>query len=407
MKSLDVRQFCIDHWQVLSLYGIVLFIVLFTATFKLHSLLPGYNVAELQTYQASTSLKTILHHPVNAPYLILSWLVVKSHTTQPLFYLRIISATLGLCTLALFTWLLHHWHGNRVALIGTLLFGTSSWLLHITRLGTPAILLFGLFALVACGIWLQNTRSPYAIVALLILSAALMYVPGMPWIIGLIMVTNWKRLDDLFTKQLAVVMIGTIAAIGMLVPLGWAIYRTPAIGKTLLNLPSTSWPTPLAVLRHIAAVPFHIFVYGQGNPIFELGHLPVLSVFSSVMFVFGAYVYWRHFGLQRTKLLVLILIAGSIVIGLGGMTNVGLLVPFLYLVASTGVGYLFEQWFGVFPRNPLAQMSATVCVLALVLLVVTYNLRVYFITWPHADATQASFRLSDIGSPKTFDTIHR
>jgi hypothetical protein len=406
MKSMDVRQFCIDHWRLLSLYGLVLITVLITATLKLHTLLPGFSSTELQTYQSSTSLRTILHHPVNAPFLLVGWLIVKAHVAQPLLYFRMVSVALGLCTLAIFCGLLYYWHGHRVALFGTLLFGTSDWFLHAARLGTPSVLLFGLFLLIACGVWLQATKSPYAILALLLLSAGLMYVPGMPWLIGLSLIVSWKRLNDIFTKQLGLVSIGTILAIAMLAPLGWAIYQTPSIGKVLLNLPATGWPVPLTVLRHVAEVPLHIFVYGQGTPAFYLGHLPVLSVFTSVMFILGGYVYLRHVGLQRVKLLLTILITGTIVAGLGGSTDLGLLVPFLYFVASVGIGYLFSQWFSVFPRNPIAQMICVLCMLGVVLLVVTYNARTYFISWPNASETRAYFIHSDIGSPKRFDTIY-
>jgi hypothetical protein len=407
MKPINIRQFCIDHWRILSLYGLLLLTLLITTTFKLHTLLPGVNAGELRTYHSSESLKTILNHPVNAPYLILSWVVIKLHASQPIIYLRIISAWLGLCSLTIFCGLLYHWHGHRVALFGTLLFGTSSWFLHIARLGTPAILMFGLFGLVACGVWLQASRSPYAIVALLLVSASLMYVPGMPWLIGLTILVNWKFLDRAFTKQLVLISSGTIASIILLVPLGLAIYNTPSTAKVILNLPVKGWPSVSLVLRHIADVPLHIFLYGQGNPVFELGHLPVLSVFSTAMFGFGAYSYIRHARLRRFRVLVAILLGGAVVIGLDGITNVGLLVPFVYLIASAGIGYLLDQWFAVFPKNPLAQTIGVACMGVLIFMVLTYNLRSYFISWANATSTKSNFRLSDIGSRERFDTIDR
>jgi hypothetical protein len=406
MKSVDIRQFCIDHWQVLSLYVLLLIILLITSTLKLHTLLPGFNVGEVQTYRSSESLKTILHHPVNAPYLLFSWIVVKMHITQPLLYLRMLSAWLGLCTLVIFCGLLYYWHGHRVALLGTLLFGTSGWFLHIARLGSPAILMFGLFALVACGVWLQATESPYAMVVLLLLSAGLIYVPGMIWLIGLCIIINWKRLDDSFTKQLPTVTIGTIAALIIMAPLAWAIYRIPSIGKVILNLPTKGWPS-VTTLRQIVAVPYHIFIYGESSPVFNLGHLPVLSVFSVVMFAFGLYQYIRSPHVQRLKVIAAIFIGGCIVIGLGGATNVGILVPFLYLLVGVGIGYLFDQWYSVFPKNPLAQAIGVACMCVVVFLVVTYNTRAYFISWPNASSTKANFAGLDIGARERFDTIHR
>lgn len=405
MKSFDIRQFYIDHWRMIGLYVFLVLILVFAVTYKLHSLVPGFTASEVQTYQASESLKTIFHNPVNAPYHLLGWIVIKAHTSEPLVYFRVISAWLGLCTLALFCGLLYYWHGHRVAILGTILFGSSDWFLHIARLGTPAVLMFGILALIACGVWLQATMSPYAMLILLLLSAGLMYVPGMPWIILASLLVNWRRLDTFFSKRLLTVTIGMIVAIGLLVPLGWAIATTPRTAKLLLNLPSSGWPSLTSTLKHLAAVPLHVFVYGPSSPVFSLGHLPVLSVFASAMFLFGVYYYLQHRPLHRCVVLASLIVVGGIVTALGGPTNIGLLTPLLFLVASAGIGYLFKEWFHVFPRNPIAQGVGVGSLAFLVLLTGAYTTRAYFVSWPDASSTRAVFAKADIGSPKTSDTI--
>ena len=237
--------------------------------------------------------------------------------------------------------------------------------------------------------------------AILILSAFLMYVPGMIWLVGLCLILNWKHLDDLFTRQLPIVTIGTLAAILMVVPLGWAIYQTPSVWKIILNLPQQGWPSLLPTLKHIAEVPLHLFIYGQGNPVYELGHLPALSIFSLVMFGFGVYVYTQHAKLRRFRTLAAFLVAGCIVVGLGGPTNIGFIVPFLFIVVSAGIGYLLQQWYKVFPRNPVAQTVGVSTIVIVVLLAFTYNVRAYFDSWANASSTQSVFQLADVGSPKS------
>jgi hypothetical protein len=403
MKSLDIRAFCRRYWQPLSLYGLLFVILILTSTIKLHTLLPGFNVAEVQTFHTSSSLKYILHHPVNAPYNVLAWIIIKAHTHQPLLYFRLVSAALGLAVLAAFCGLLTYWHGVRVAFFATLLLGTSSWFLHIARFGAPDILLCGLFMLIACGVWLQATKSPCALLSLLLLSAGFLYVPGMPWLIGVAIACNWKQLDTIFTKQLRVVTVGAVVSLAVVAPLAWDIYKTPTIARTLLNLPAHDWPMPLTVLKDCLEIPLHIFVYGAGNPVFELGHLPVFSVFVSVMFLLGVAVYAQHSDLRRVRLFIVLLIAGSIVASLGGPANIALLVPFLYLVAAAGIGYLLKQWFSVFPKNPIARSTGIGCLTLVVLLVVTFNVRQYFISWSNASVTQSVFQAPDIGSQK--DTL--
>src|SRR5581483_2805514 len=114
---------------------------------------------------------------------------------------------------------------------------------------------------------------------------------------------SWKHVARLLSRQLLAVTIGACAAIVILTPLGLALYQTPNIGKVLLNLPANGWPQLLPTLRHIATVPFHIFIYGQNAPVFALGHVPMLTVFETTMFTFGAYVYLHHVGLYRFRVL--------------------------------------------------------------------------------------------------------
>ncbi|HEV2403622.1 MAG TPA: hypothetical protein VGS08_05490 [Candidatus Saccharimonadales bacterium] len=391
MKTLNIRQVLIDHWENITFFGFLFIVIASFLSFRLNSLLPGFSSSEIAAYQGSNSLNYIFHHPVNAPFSVLGWLIVRSHLAHSLLYFRLLSAGLALVVIAIFCGILYYWHGLRTALLGTLLFGFSSWVLHTARLGTADILQFGFFALIACGIWLQATASRLAIISVLVLGAMLLYVPGMIWLIAVGMIVSWRFLDNYFTRRLGAVTIGTILALGIIAPLAWAIYQTPSIAKVLLNFPNGSWPMPIATIHNFIDVPVRLFIYGQANPVIWLDHLAVLSVFGSVMFILGGYAYLRHFGLKRTKLLLILLIACCAVIALGGSTSLTLIVPFIYLVVAAGIDYMLRQWLLVFPRNPVARTIGVGSMIVVLVLAVTYQTKQYFVAWPQVPSTRSAF----------------
>jgi len=357
--------------------------------------LPGYSATALHTYESSLNFSTILHHPLNAPFLLLTHGIIVLHTHHTLLILRGITAGLGLATLVLFCVIVRYWHGTRTALFGTLLLGTSSWFLPTARSGTPLILTFGLFALIACGVWLRATASGIAVLLGLVIAALLVYVPGMIWLIGLGIVWQWHTLDRAFKKNLVAVTLAGFLFVALIAPLVWSVIHTPALIKPLLNLPDQGWPVPLTVLHNLIDVPINVFIHGKPDAPTPIGQLPVLDVFGTIMFFLGGYVYLRHLGLHRSRLLLAIFIGSGAVVSLGGSMGLSLLVPFLYLIIAVGVGYMLDQWFTKFPRNPIAQAIGMGVMSAVVLLTVSYHLRLYFVAWPQNAATQSAFTVRE------------
>jgi hypothetical protein len=55
------------------------------------------------------------------------------------------------------------------------------------------------------------------------------------------------------------------------------------------------------------------------------------------------------------------------------------------------VALLLQQWFTVFPRNPLARLIGVLMVSLLVVLSAYYNTRHYFVAWPKNSQTEQVF----------------
>ncbi|HJQ09292.1 MAG TPA: hypothetical protein VJ836_07475 [Candidatus Saccharimonadales bacterium] len=394
MGKRQLRHFISMHWQLLALYSVLAVALATLLGWQLGTLTGGYAAVEQQTFQASNSLEYILHHPVNAPFALLTRGLLALGDPALLFT-RVAAVLLGLGTLAAFFFLVQHWHGLRSATIGTLLFGTSAWFLHTARLGTPDVLLFGLLALIACGLWLRNTQSPAALLACVALASGLLYVPGMVWFVVLGVLWQWRTLDRIFKEHLLAASVGGVLLLAIIAPLGWGIYQSPDIAKVLVGLPAEGWPAPLDIVRNAAQVPFNLFFRGPAAPEQWLGRLPVLDAFCLAMFGLGIYLYLRYFKLRRSVMLWSVLIGGIAVLSLGGAVSLSLVVPFMYIVIAAGIGLLLDRWYMVFPRNIIAQSVGTGLAVVAIAVTTWYSTQHYFVAWPNAPATRAAFSISD------------
>ncbi|HEX9153475.1 MAG TPA: hypothetical protein VF809_01515 [Candidatus Saccharimonadales bacterium] len=391
MSVQRIRQSIVSNWRTIASYG-GLFAVLGAALFwKLGSLLPGYSESEANTYLASTDVPGLLDNPLNAPFLLavkaFSYIIPDNYLAT-----RVVAVIFALCVLAVFAVALRNWHGQRTSIIGTLLFGLSAWFLHTGRIGTPEVLAYGVFVLVMCGFWLKRTNSWLALVSCFVLTAGLLYVPGMIWFIGLCAIWQWKVIDRIFKKHLVAVTVSTIAILGALAPLAWAMYKNHAIIKPWLGLPS-NWPTPIEMIKNLLGVPYHLLVNNAADPVMWLSTAPIMDVFALTMFVLGGYLYLRHFRLARTPIFVGILFVLLGLIAIGSSITFSVIMPFIYLVVAAGVAHLLNQWFEVFPRNPIARSIGWALICIVIAAVCVYHLTHYFVAWPQTTATNDVFTL--------------
>ena len=337
-------------------------------------------------------LRTILKNPINLPFSLVVYSLEKLHLTDPLL-LRGISALFGAIAIGAFYLVLKNWHSPRVAILGTALFATSAWSLHVTRLASPEVLLMAPMLLILCTTWLEVSPWRRTILVLyLVTSLLLIYVPAM--IIFVIAGTAWQA-KHIYAelRQLSLWFIACWIILGLLllVPLFWMLSTAPHNALALLGIPS-KLPTPKQYGLNLLNIPINLFARGPLDAARWLGRLPLLDIFSSIMVVLGLYAYAFRFRLDHTKLLAGIFLAGSLLVALGGNVTITLLMPFVYIVASGGITLMFQQWAAVFPRNPFAKTLATTLMSVIVLMAVFYNINHYFIAWPNAPETQQVFR---------------
>jgi hypothetical protein len=309
---------------------------------------------------------------------------------------RLVAACFGTLAVFAFFAIIRPWYGLRVAFVSTLLFATSAGFLHTTRLGTAQILQVSVLAFVAAVLWYrreQNHRvlAGYGIAALL---ALLWYVPGIVWFefFGVMLLWYGLQRQLLRTPRVHVAGWGIVFAV-VIAPLVLASLRSPHLLLVAAGLPQS-----IHALIHIAGNALNavmsIGVRSNGNPLFWVGHAPLFDAAELVLGVIGAYFYLYRQHSVRAIFLIGSVGISLVLISLGGSVGFASLVPLLYLLVAHGLDHLLGQWLTVFPRNPIARSTGTAILCAMLFFSVLYQVRSYFVAWPHDTATRQTFRLT-------------
>jgi hypothetical protein len=395
-KLKRLRSYTRAHWRLLL--GMVAGIagVCFLMLFRLGSISGGLSQNEVKQAVFSSSWHHIIQNPLNLPLTFVQWLILTIIPHHGNTVTRAASPIFGVLALVAFAYILRRWYGVRSAVYGTVIFGFCSWFFHVSRYaGADVLYLWSVPTLIALFIaWERHhTRKRVVYVALASL-AVLLYVPGMVWLVlaGLLLQSHllmhsWKSVKSILGRVLLVATPVVLA-----IPLIIAFVSRPWLIQTWLGLPS-NFGTPQSVVRGLAhSVSF--FVYkGPATPELWLVRAPILNFFAIVLAVLGAMFYAKHYHAPRTRLLLAFFIIGALLFALGGPVTISVLVPLVYLLVAAGFGYLLHEWLQVFPRNPLARAVGFGLLGIVVLLTCTYELKAYYIAWPHNPATKTAFHI--------------
>lgn len=389
-----VKLWAFDVWRPTAMLLIGLLLAGFIYGSHLGSLTHGASLQEQQYIASVTSGKDLLTHPVYAMHKIPVYLLFKLHVHNLAAYRAISASFMTLAVVACF-FVLREWYSNRIALLGSWLFATSAWMLHIGRLATPEASFLLIMPLLWAAVWLYNTTlRKSALLVLSVLIGMSFYIPGFGWL--LIASGVWQR--KLILKELHDVTpwfkIYCAAIIGiLLIPLIWASVLHPSELLLAAGLPH-AWPTPQLIIKQILKVPMYLLLRGPADPGRWLGRLPLLDVFSSAMMVLGLYSIRYHLKLVRLQLLLGSSAFMAVLIALGGPVSITVLMPAVYILIASGIAFMLQQWLVVFPRNPIPRTIATTLVSICILLAAFYHISQYYIAWPNTPATRSAFSYS-------------
>ena len=378
-------------------YGIGMFVLfaasIFLLTFQLSNLVVGISNTEAAQGLSNESLRQVVSNPVYAPYKLLQWLSITllGHTVLAL---RIPSIIFGAASVALLYDVFRHWHKQRIAIVGSLFFVTSSWFLHFSRLGTSAVVLpFFVLILLWAGTKLHHApvrRWPFLVMAVAV--ALSLYVPYMLYFliagVALHRYAVKKYLWHLSKKERAAGL--AILAI-LILPMAYAMFRDPSIIRAYFAIP-VNLPRFVDYLSNIQNTIGYVFWRSESSPVNHLGNMPMLDIFTATMAALGVYQYEKQLNQHRTKWLFI----GTLVLVLtlsvaAHVETFAALAPLVYIFAATGVVTLLVQWYEIFPKNPVARTIGLVPIILLLVIVSNYHANRYFVAWARSPETKAQF----------------
>jgi hypothetical protein len=396
-----LRLFITDTWRLAAIGAGGLFVLCSVLLFKLGSLTSGLDATEAHAQEAvlghNLEFIELLRQGVNLPH-NLGLFLLQYQPFHGAGSLRLLSVSVAIAAAVSLFYILYTWHTPRLAILGTTMFATASWQLHVARYGSPECLYLLPLVLLACWTWLQSKQfTRPAMITLTVAGCLCLYVPGLLWFAIPVIVIQRKRLkQSLRYVPLETVVFSQFLALLLIAPLilslVWPVDNTTTVHNLLamLGLPA-SIPGIGTYLHNLGAVPSQIFYQLGATPHLGIKGIPLLDMFTSAMFLLGSFVFLRDWRLDRSKLILLYMLVGWLLVAAGGAVSITILLPVLIVVAAEGVAYMLIEWLTIFPKNPVAGSVGVAIVTVAVCISASYNLASYFVAWPHTTEVTSSF----------------
>lgn len=389
----DYTKFAVYRYRYVISSIILIAIGLIVLFVRLNTLLPGLAPAEADTVLQTQSFQDIINNPIDAPFKALQHLSVN-YFGGTAFAVRIVSAVFGALSIGLLFSLFVNWHRPRIAVLGMAALVGSSWFLNVARLGTTSIMLpvMILVLITMLTFFHHHNLRWYGAIALVVGFSVILYTPYTIYFILLAILLYYQegftklKQVGILTKIFAPVFIAALVA-----PLVYGFVNDPSLLRIWLGIPD-SLPTITQYFDNFASAFSYIFWRSESNATLHLGNLPMLDIFTATMTALGLYHYERHIDRLKTRFILSGLLLAFIVTSLSGSQFAySLFLPFVYIIAATGVVTLINQWNNIFPRNPIARTAAIIPIALVLLVTGWYHATRYFIAWPRTPETRRVF----------------
>lgn len=293
---------------------------------------------------------------VNLPYNLLQRLSTELLGVTN-FSIKLPSLLLGVLSALGMILLLQMWFRKNVAILTTVLVITTGQFLFVAQNGTPSIvyIFWSVWLLLAAMMVSRRAKHLRLWKIVLFSTAALsLYTPLSIYILialasAVILHPHLRYLVRQLLKAKSNVAIAAFFALLAIAPLGYAIYKDPSVGMTLLGVPQTM-PDILANLFILLKQYFSFNAPGVGvlmTPIYSLGSMVLIILgiirLSTTNYTARSYI----ISAWAILLLPVLLITPNF--------STITFVPAMLLMAM-GISSLLRSWYQLFPRNPYARI---------------------------------------------------
>ena len=361
-------------------------------TWNISEFVHGFNKVELASVNLSRFID--INYLVDAPYHSLQKLSLTVFGDSSLG-VRTASVIVGLISVVLFYHLLRQLTNKRISFLASAMFATSSWMLTISRLGSPIIMniLWPIaIVLIAYNVYQRHMSWYWYIIAGSVLGLAA-YTPRMIIFVIfaiIVAIAVFHRYDA--TMHKAGALAGLAVFILLLSPLIYSLVISPWQIQTLVAIPEKVPSIPGIVDNTLSAVS-NIGWNADLPRYLNLGNLPLLDIATLTFAALGLIVIFTDIRAPRGWLLLSIIAGGIVIITLTPLkiVNVFFALPTISILSGIGLFTLWTHWRAFFPKNVAARGLALSLLSLVVLFSMSYNIERYFFAWSRVPETQAAF----------------
>ncbi|MBQ1373707.1 glycosyltransferase family 39 protein [Candidatus Saccharibacteria bacterium] len=362
MKKIIISKLFLYRYRFVTGYvvlGVAFMALLFTLPLFAQN---GLSEAEMSSATSSYSLgKDGLPNGdlVDAPYRLLQKLSITVFGLS-VYSIKLPSIIIGLILGLLLILLLNRWFKSNVSLLASCLIIMSTPFLFLAGNGTPLIMLvFWPTLLLWIGSKIQGEKRPKPMYCFMFAIAMLgsIFTPYMIYfaVFCVLFVLAQPHLRFIVKRlpKLPLVMIGIIVVAGF-AALGISIYNHPeAVSELLLGVgfrAENFWGNIAAGLAP---------VFSWHHNLESVFLAPLVSLPTFALALIGLFSTTKGFFASRNSIASILIVFCLIITGFQPQAVVFAILPFAILVAH-GIKYLLEKWYGLFPENPYARVSALI-----------------------------------------------
>ncbi len=294
---------------------------------------------------------------VDLPYRLLQKVSIILFGLTP-YAIKLPSVIIGLLLGFLLILLLNRWFKSNVSLLASCLMVLSTPFLYLAGSGTPLIMLvFWPTLLLWLGSKIQGEKRPRPAYCFLFVIAMLLsiFTPYMIYFavfcVIFVLVQPHLRFVVKGLPKLPLSIVGIIVLAGFVV-LGISIFHHP---ETIMELLFTKDFHMGEFFGNIAAGLAPMFSWHHSLESVFLAPLISLPIFALALI--GLFSTTKGFFASRNSIASILIVFCLIITGFNPEAIVFFILPFSILVAH-GLKYLLEKWYGLFPANPYARISA-------------------------------------------------
>ena len=274
------------------------------------------------------------------------------------YAIKLPSILAGLLLGLLLILLLNRWFKSNVSLLASCLIVLSTPFLFLAGSGTPLIMLvFWPTLLLWLGSKIQGEKRPKPLYCFMFAFTMLLsiFTPYMLYFalfcVLFVMMQPHLRFVVKSLPKLPMILLGIII-IGGFTVLGISIFHNP---KTLMELLFSKDFQIGSFFDNIANGLAPVFSWH--NSLESVFLSPLISLPTFALALIGLFSTTKGFFASRNSIASILIIFCLIITGFNPDAIIFFILPFLMLIAH-GLKYLLEKWYGFFPENPYARISA-------------------------------------------------